>query len=108
MLDGNLTILALTHIGPENSKCNATFANSANRYYNDLAITYKATGKVSFSLEINYARDDGVNAEAYGGAGYVSYALNDTITPNGRAEAFRDNNNFFVATPVGNLDYINS
>ena len=108
LLRGNLTILALTHIGPEDSKRNTAFANSANRYYNDLAVTYKATDKLSLSLEVNYARDDGFNAEAYGAAGYASYALNDAIALNGRAEVFRDNNNFFVATPVGNRDYINS
>ncbi len=108
LLDGKLTVLALTHIGPENSRRSTPFGNSAIRYYNDIAVVYKATDKLIFSLETNYARDDGPKAEAYGVAGYASYALNDVITLNGRAEVYRDNNNFFVATPVGNLDYINS
>ena len=55
---------------------------------------------------MNYVKDDGFRAEAYGGAGYASYALTDSVTLNGRAEVFRDNSNFFVSNPVGNLDYV--
>ena len=52
-------------------------------------------------------REDGFRAEAYGAAQYASYALTDTLTLNGRAEVFRDNNNYFISTPVNNLDYVN-
>ena len=107
LLGGNLTILALSHVGPEDSKRNTTFANSAMRYYNDLVITYKATHKLAFTTELNYVKEDGFKAEAYGAAQYVAYTLSDTLTLNGRAEIFRDNNNFFVNTPVNNLDYVN-
>ena len=108
MLDGKLTLLAITHMGPEDSKLSVPFANSALRYYNDVVVTYKATDKLTLTGEFNYAREDGFHAEAYGAAGYASYTLTDTVTLNGRAEVFRDNNNFFVSTPVGSLDYINS
>ena len=57
---------------------------------------------------MNYIRDTGFRAEGYGVAGYVSYALNDSLTLNGRAEAFRDNNNFFVSTPAGYRDFVAS
>ena len=107
MLGGKLTLLALTHLGPENSKRNTPFANSAIRYFNDVAVTYKATDKLSFALEVNYAREEGFNADAYGAAGYVAYALTDTVTLNGRAEVYRDNANFFVATPVAERDLAN-
>ena len=106
-LEGKLTVLALTHIGPENSKHNTPFANSALRYLNDLAVVYKMTDKLTLTAEANYIRDDGFHAEAYGLAGYVSYALSDTLTLNGRAEIFRDNNNFFVSTPVAERDFAN-
>lgn len=43
-----------------------------------------------------------------GGAQYVSYALTDTLAINGRAEVWADNQNFFVASFPGNLDYINA
>ncbi|WP_216851198.1 porin [Acidisphaera sp. L21] len=107
LLDGKLTLLALTHIGPENSKRNTPFANSAMRYYNDVTITYKATDALSFTTELNYIKDDGFRAEGYGAAQYISYALTDTLTLNGRAEIWRDNSNFFVSTPVNNLDFVN-
>lgn len=107
-LDGKLTVLALTHMGPENSKRVTPFANDAMRYYNDVAVVWKATDKLTLTGELNYVRESGYKAEAYGIATYVSYALTDSITLNGRAEAFRDNNNFFVYNPVGSLDYVAS
>ncbi len=105
---GTLTIVALTHMGPEDSRHNAPFANEAMRYYNDVVVTYKATDKLTLTTELDYAREDGFRAEAYGIAGYASYALSDTLTLNGRGEVFRDNRNFFVSTPAGNLDLVRS
>ena len=107
-MDGKLTVLALSHMGPEDSKRNTPFANSAMRYYNDIVVTWKTTDKLTLTAEGNYVREDGFRAEGWGIAGYASYALNDTITLNGRAEVFRDSNNFFVSNPSGNLDYINA
>jgi len=106
MLEGKLTVLALSHMGPENSKRNTPFANSAMRYYNDLAVVWKATDKLTLTTEANYVREDGFRAEAYGIAQYASYALSDTVTLNGRAEIYRDNTNFFVSTPVAERDYV--
>ena len=104
---GKFTVLALTHMGPENSKRNTPFANDAMRYYNDVVTTWKTTEKLTLTAEFNYARDDGFNADAYGVAGYASYALSDALTLNGRAEVFRDNQNFFVSTPVAERDFVN-
>ncbi len=107
MLEGKLTILALTHIGPENSKRNTPFANDALRYFNDVALVYKATDKLTLTTEANFVREDGFRAEAWGLTQYASYALSDTVTLNGRAEIFRDNANFFVGTPVADRDFSN-
>ncbi len=106
MMGGNLTVLALTHIGPEDSKRLVPFANSALRYYNDVVVVWKTTDKLTLTGEANYVRDDGYHAEAYGGVGYASYTLTDSLSLNGRGEIFRDNNNFFVSTPSSNLDYV--
>ena len=104
---GDLTILALSHVGPEDSVLNTSFANSAMRYFNDVVITWKQSDKLTLTGELNYVREDGFRAEAYGAATYASYALTDTIALNGRAEVYRDNNNFFVSNPMGHLDYVN-
>jgi Putative beta-barrel porin-2, OmpL-like. bbp2 len=106
MLDGNLTFLALTHIGPEDSTLNTPFGNSALRYYNDAVLTWKTTPELTLTAEANYVREDGFRAEAWGIAGYASYKINDSITVNGRGEIFRDNNNFFVSVPQNNLDVV--
>jgi hypothetical protein len=121
MMDGNLTILALSHVGPED----ATRAlsplgfngNGFYRYLNDIIITYKATSQLTFVTEFNLIRDDfGASgftgkpapANAFGVAQYVSYALNDQFTLNGRAEIYRDDNNFFVASFQNNGSFITS
>jgi Putative beta-barrel porin-2, OmpL-like. bbp2 len=107
MLDGKLTVLALTHIGPEDSTLNTPFGNDAIRYYNDVVITYKYSDPLTLTTEFNYAKESGFRAEGYGVAQYAAYTLSDTLTLNGRAEIWRDNGNFFVSTPVNNLDFVN-
>jgi len=116
MMDGNLTVLALSHFGPENATraLSPTFnANTYMRFYNDVAIVWKATDKLTLTGELNWARDDfgGIvtkgtpdSANAFGVAGYASYTLTDTITLNARGEIFRDDNGFFIAGYPGNYD----
>ena len=107
---GKLTITALTHIGPENPCRNApsfVHCNSDFRYLNDVVLTYKATDTWTFVTELNYARDDAYKANAYGIAQYATYALNDALSVSGRAEVFRDAENFFVAGFPGNQDFVN-
>jgi hypothetical protein len=113
LMDGNLTVLALTHIGPENaSRALSALPPGFNadgyfRYFNDIVVTYKATPELTLTTEFNWIRDDfGATGFAsgkpsasngFGVAQYASYTFSDTITLNGRAEVFRDDNNFFVA-----------
>ena len=97
LLDGKLTVLALTHNGPENATLAYKNANSFNRSYNDMSATYKATDALTLVTELNYVRDDLFRAEGFGFAQYASYALTDTTTLNVRGEVFRDTRGFFVA-----------
>jgi hypothetical protein len=48
------------------------------------------------------------SANAFGVAQYVSYALNDTLTLNGRVEVYRDDNNFFVASFPNNNSFVSA
>ena len=66
----------------------------------DIVITYKASDKLSFTTELNLINDSNFAANAYGAAQYVSYALNDKVALNGRAEIYRDEKGFFVAAAV--------
>ncbi len=111
LMDGNLTVLALTHIGPESaSRALSPAGYNADgyyRYFNDIVVTYKATPKLTLTTELNWIRDDfgatGLTtgrpsaANGLGVAQYASYTYSDTIILNGRAELYRDDNNFFVA-----------
>ncbi len=119
MMDGNLTVLALTHIGPENAtRALAPGGFNADAYYrylNDIVVTYKATPALTLVTELNWIRDDFAgaftsgktsSANAFGIAQYASYAVNDTFTLNGRAEIYRDDNNFFVASFQGNNTFV--
>jgi hypothetical protein len=105
-LDGNLTILALTHFGPEQAtRLLSPIGFNANgqwRYYNDVVVTWKASDVLTLVSEANLVRDGfgTVNkpVNGFGFAQYASYALTDTVALNGRAEYWRDDNNFFVAS----------
>ncbi|HEY8262078.1 MAG TPA: porin [Methylosinus sp.] len=129
--DETLMINAITHAGPETPKqldplgvgwpntpaaC-ACDPNSTWRYYNNLTITWKATEDLTLAMDSAYFHDDGWNpnifgqaqgVDAYGVAGYASYKINDMFTLNGRAEYFRDNNNFFVAAFPGYFEAVNA
>ena len=105
---GKLTLLALSHMGPENALRIDPQANGQMRYENDFIATYKPNAKLTYVLELNDQHDDSIGADAYGGAGYISYALTPTVTLNGRAEIYRDNTGFFVGEYPGTLDAVNA
>lgn len=114
LFDGKLAVVATTHIGPENPNtalvqaacaCNP---NSALRYLNDVAITYKATDKLTLITDMNYIRDDGFRADGGGVAQYVVYTINDWLKVVGRGEIWRDDKGFFVAAFPLNNDFINA
>lgn len=112
LLDGALTILATTHIGAENpdtpavqAACNCA-PSGALRYLNDITATWKINDKFTLMTDLNFIRDDGFKADAYGVAQYAMYQINDLIKIVGRAEIWRDNSGFFVAAFPGNLDFV--
>jgi hypothetical protein len=98
---GKLTVLALTHMGPEDVNDNHHW-----RFLNDIVATYKATDALTLTTELNYIHEELGNADGYGIAQYISYALNDTLTLNGRAEVWDDEKNFFVAAFPGNRTFV--
>ena len=116
-MDGKLTVLALTHFGPENAtRALSPIGFNANgywRFYNDVLLTWKATDTWTFVTEANWIRDGfgnvvnpGKAVNGFGVAQYASYALTDTLALNARAELWRDDNNFFVASFPGNSDFV--
>lgn len=113
LMDGKLTILALTHMGPEQpTRVLSPLGINASgkwRFFNDVVVTYKASDEWTFVTELNWVREqynpvNGKAANGFGVAQYVSYALSDTVTLNARGELWRDDNNFFVAAFGGNND----
>jgi Putative beta-barrel porin-2, OmpL-like. bbp2 len=112
LLDGKLTVLALTHFGPEQpTRLLSPIGVNADaqwRYFNDILLTYKASDILTLVTELNWVRDDfGLGkgaANGFGLAQYVSYTLGDNLTLNVRGEIWRDDNNFFVASFSGNND----
>ena len=103
LLDGKLTAIASTHIGPENPK-----NNHDNRYLNDLTVTWKVNDKFTSITDVNYIQEDSVprGARGYGIAQYFTYALNDWLTVGVREEVWRDERGFFVAQFADNDDFI--
>jgi Putative beta-barrel porin-2, OmpL-like. bbp2 len=108
LMGGDLTVLALTHIGPENPTRTVPGADGYMRYFNDVVATYKASKTLTLTTEANFVRDDFFKANGFGVAQYVSYALTDQVTLNGRAEVFRDDKGFYVAAFPGPFDFVNA
>ncbi len=112
LMGGNLTILALTHVGPEQATRVLSplgfNANGEFRAYNDVLITYKVNDALTTTTELNWVRDAYGYANkpvnGFGAAQYAAYTLTDTLTLNGRIEVWRDDNNYFVAQYSGNND----
>jgi len=117
LLGGNLTILGLAHLGPEqprfiefNGGGQAAIpnANKDFRQFYDIVTTYKINDNWTSTLELNYARDDLAHATAEGAAGYVSWAVTDLWTVSLRGEVYRDDQGFFVFDPTSGLDAVNA
>lgn len=90
---GKFVVAASTHIGPETPNNNDDL-----RYLNCVTITWKITDKLTSITDLNYAHDDPADADAYGVAQYLTYAINDKITVGVRGEVFRDDKGFYVAS----------
>jgi hypothetical protein len=114
LMEGQLTILALTHFGPEQATRllgpQGVNANGVWRYFSDVLVTYKANDKLTLVTELNWIRDGfgatGSTSNGFGAAQYAAYALTETLTLNGRAEYWRDDRNFFVASFPANNSFV--
>jgi len=110
LLDGKVTILWLNHMGPENPR-NAHEAfnvNSAFRFYDTITTVVKWNDDLTLTTDLNWVRDNGFKADAYGIAQYASYVLNPMVTLQLRGEVWRDAQGFFVSAFPGNLDAVNA
>jgi hypothetical protein len=99
LLDGKLTALATTHIGPETVN-----DNHDKRYLNDITITAKPTKNFTSITDLNYIYDEAADATGYGVAQYFIYASNDLLSIGVRGEIWRDADGFYVASFAENDD----
>jgi hypothetical protein len=114
MMGGALTVLALTHFGPEDAtrvlSPLGVNADGQWRTFNDIVVTWKATDAITMVAEFNLVRDSygfvGKPVNGLGAAEYGGYTLNDNWVLNARAEVWRDDNNFFVASFSGTATYV--
>lgn len=99
LMDGKLTALAITHLGPE-----TPHNNHDNRYLNDIVVSWKITDKLTYITDLNYIYDEGAQASGYGGAQYLVYQVNDWLCAGIRGEVWRDADGFYVAQFANNSD----
>jgi len=99
LLDGKMTILATTSIGPETPN-----NNHDQSYFNDIAITAKITDKFTSLTDLNYALNEVSDAQAFGIAQYFTYAINSWLTAGIRGEIFWDDDGFYVFSFANNHD----
>jgi hypothetical protein len=101
LLDGNLTTLAVTHVGPENPNNNHDY-----RFLNDITTTWKINKCLTAITDLNLIYDELLPAWGGGVAQYLTYAVNDWLTLGVRGEIWRDEKGFFVAQFRANNDFI--
>src|SRR6266481_439932 len=89
--EGKLVVAASTHIGPETPN-----NNHDQRYLNCITTTWKITDKLTSITDLNYARDDGADADGCGVAQYFTYLINSWLTAGIRGEIFWDDDGFYV------------
>lgn len=109
----NLTILALSHIGPENGYVKGGVGPSPDRnHYSrqiyDITTSYKVSDALTVANEINYIRDDLFKATAEGAAIYGIYTLNDQLSFGARGEVYRDDQGFFVSSVLESQAFVNA
>lgn len=101
LLDGKLTALATTHIGPETVK-----DNHDKRYLNDITITAKPTKNFTSITDLNYIYDEAADATGYGVAQYFIYTSNDLLSIGVRGEIWHETDGFYVVSFAENDDAI--
>lgn len=114
LLGGNLTLLALTHIGTEIPTTEVTDGllpptvkpDQAYREIFDLVTSWKASARLTLTNEINWIHDDGLEVEGYGMAQYAALALTDSLSLNARGEIFVDSRNALVSQFGANGDFL--
>jgi hypothetical protein len=102
LLDGNLTVLALSDAGPEN-----TLNNHDWRFVNDITTTWKITKSFTSITDLNLVVDSLDGGKWAGGvAQYFSYSVNDWLSLGLRGEIYRDSQGFYVAQFRANNDFV--
>ena len=101
LLDGKLTALATTHIGPETVN-----DNHDKRYLNDITITAKPTKNFTSITDLNYIYDEAADATGYGVAQYFIYTSNDLLSIDVRGEIWREADGFYVVSFAENDDAV--
>jgi hypothetical protein len=115
---GNLTVVALAHLGAENPVGSATNLRNVNvdamtvQYYDANAV-WKINDSWTSVTEVNMIKNDAYGATGGGLVQYAMYTLNDQWTLGGRAEAYEDQskgNGFsgFVCNFPGSWDAVDS
>ena len=103
LMEGKLTALATTHIGPETPHNNHDY-----RYLNDITITIKPTSNFTAITDLNYIYDEAADATGYGVAQYLIYTFNDFFSLGLRGEIWRDADGFYVASFAQNDDALDA
>jgi Putative beta-barrel porin-2, OmpL-like. bbp2 len=103
LLDGKLTALVSTHIGPETPG-----DNRHNRYLNDFTITGKPTKNFTAITDLNYIYDEAADATGFGIAQYLIYTINDLFSVGVRGEIWRDADAFYVTSFADNDDALDA
>lgn len=95
---GMLNIVEMSRIGPENTMNRQGEPRKAQRYWNDIAAYYTISKKLSVTGDVNFLHDDGMHANAWGFASFLTYKLSPHLDLNYRGEIYRDNSGLMTGS----------
>ncbi|GBQ71324.1 hypothetical protein AA103196_2741 [Ameyamaea chiangmaiensis NBRC 103196] len=94
---GRLAVVYLGRVGPEDAvRALGSSANHAQRFWNDLNLTWHATDRLILTGEFNVLHDEGLRADTVSVVSFASYSLTPTLSLNYRGEIFRDSTGLIV------------
>lgn len=109
LAQGKLNVVELSRVGPENAvNTLGPAANTAQRWWNDIAAYYTVDSKLSLIGEFNFLHDDGLRAETWSVVTFAGYKISSSLTFNYRGEIYRDNSGLFVVSFLDNQGYMNA
>lgn len=104
---GAVSFTYLLRVGPEDARrlLGTKRAHSAQRFWNDLNVSWQMSPKWTLTAEANQLHDEGLRADTWSGVVWGGYSVTSSLTLNARVEVYRDSTGQLVVQYPDNQGY---